>query len=79
MTPIILGCDLWVLDDGLAFPPMVTDDDPLSPRFGQPLPGMMAESFSIIKAGTRIYLKPPERRCQCPKTEHGGRKKKKRS
>jgi hypothetical protein len=34
---------------------------------------------SIIKAGTRIYLKPLECRCQCPKTENSGRKKKKRS
>ena len=64
---IILGVDLWIMDEGTAYPPPVTYGDPFLPNFGKPIPGRMAESFSIIKAGTRIYLKPPECRCQCPK------------
>jgi hypothetical protein len=75
---IILGFDLWIMDEGTAYPPLATMGDPCSPDFGKPIPGIVKNLSSIIKAGTRIYLKPLECRCQCPKTENSGRKKKKR-
>ena len=80
MTPIILGIDLWIMDEGTAYPPLATMGDPCSPDFGKPIPGIVKNLSSIIKAGTRIYLKPPECRCQCQedKAIKAGPKKKKR-
>jgi len=80
---IVLGIDLWIMDEGTAYPPLVTYGDPTRPDFGKPIPGIVKNLSSIIKAGTRIYLKPPECRCACQTNRTniavGGRKKKNRS
>jgi len=65
MKGIRLGVELWVMDEGVAYPPLVTFGDPCRLNFGKPIPGVVKNLSSIIKAGTRIYLKPPECRCQC--------------
>jgi len=77
MTPIILGIDLWILDEDVAYPPLITNSDVTSTTYGQPFPGRASNLKSIIKAGTRIYLKPPECRCQCQNNPTAGRNKKK--
>ena len=55
MKGIRLGVELWVMDEGVAYPPLVTFGDPCRLNFGKPIPGVVKNLSSIIKAGTRIY------------------------
>jgi len=66
MKGIVLGFDIWVLDEGVAYPPLIMDGS-------RPLPGRATNLSMVLKAGTRIYLKPNG--CKCGKQKSRGKKK----